>query len=74
MKHLKWIGAVLIVLGIATWLFPEISFTREETVVDLGPLMLKGDRKHVLHVPQAVALGMMALGAVALLIGFVRSK
>jgi hypothetical protein len=65
----RTIGVILIVLGIAAFLFQGISYTTEEKVLDVGPLEVTKEKSNNIPLPPvlgAIALiggvGLVALG------------
>lgn len=70
MKGLTVIGVILILLGIAGFIFGGISFTKKDKVADLGPLEVQTEKKETIPVTPiasgvAVVAGiiMVAVGA-----------
>jgi len=70
MDSMKMIGAVLIVGGIAALVVPNISFTEEKKVLDLGPIEVTADEKHTISIPTVAGviaiiagLGVVVMGA-----------
>jgi hypothetical protein len=63
------IGAVLVVLGAAALIWPKISYTQRETLVDVGPVNVTADTKK--SVPLSPILGGIALagGVVLIVVG-----
>ena len=63
------IGVVLVVLGAAALIWPKISYTQRETLVDVGPVNITADTKK--SVPLSPILGGIALagGAVLIVVG-----
>ena len=59
------IGAVLVVLGMVSLLWGGISWTREETIVDIGPIEARAEERETIPLPPI--LGGVALAAGALL-------
>ncbi len=55
----RTIGIILIVLGIAAFLFQGISYTTEEKVLDVGPLEVTKEKSN--HIPLPPVLGAIAL-------------
>jgi len=53
------IGIILIVLGIAAFVFQGVSYTTEETVLDLGPVEVTKEEPN--RIPLPPVLGAMAL-------------
>ena len=59
---MRTFGILLVVAGILSLLYGGFSYTREKTVVDLGPIEAKVDQKHHVNIPPIA-------GTVALLSG-----
>lgn len=67
MKTLSIVGVLLIVLGIAAFAYQGITYTTQETVVDLGPLQMTAEKKRTIPLPPI--MGAIALaGGIALLV------
>ncbi len=64
---MKAIGIVLIVAGILMFVFGKISFTKQEKVVDLGPIEINKQDKKTLRWPD-YAGGIAVLAGVAILV------
>ena len=68
MKPLAIAGIVLIVLGVVALAYQGFTYTTRETVVDLGPIQVTGDRQNT--VPLQPVLGIVAVaGGLALVYG-----
>jgi hypothetical protein len=67
MKSITWIGILLIVLGGLALAYQGFNYTRQEKVLDIGPIhATREDQKHVSIPP---VLGGLALaGGIALLV------
>lgn len=63
------IGVVLVLLGAAALLWPKISYTQRETLVDVGPVNVTADTKK--SVPLSPILGgvVLAGGVVLIVVG-----
>jgi len=64
MTAARIVGAILIVFAMVTFLWGGISWTREKTVVDLGPIEAKAEQRERIPLPPVV-------GGVALVAGIV---
>lgn len=64
---MKAIGIVLIVLGLAGLLYGGISWTRQDTVVDAGPIEITADKTESIPVPPIAGGLMLVLGVVLLM-------
>jgi len=60
------IGLVLVIVGLVSLLWGEISWTREKTVVDIGPIQARSQERESIPLPPI--LGGVALVAGALLL------
>jgi hypothetical protein len=69
----KLIGIVLIVLGVIGFVFGGISWTRDETVVDAGPIQIQTEERESLPItPIASGIALVA-GLVLVVAGGRRS-
>jgi uncharacterized membrane protein HdeD (DUF308 family) len=64
MAPARIVGTILIVIGIVALVWGGISYTREETVVDLGPLQATTEERETIPLPPV-------LGGIALVAGIV---
>lgn len=67
MKTRQVIGILLIVIGLVSLIWGGISWTREETVLDLGPIEATTRERETVPVPPIVG-GLLLAGGVALLV------
>jgi hypothetical protein len=69
MKSTTLLGIVLAVLGVLALVYQGFSYTREEKVIDIGPIHATADTQE--HVPLPPVVGGLALaaGAVLLVLG-----
>ena len=65
------IGLVLVIVGLVSLLWGGISWTRERTVVDIGPIEARTEERETIPLPPI--LGGLALAAGAVLL-FVRER
>lgn len=64
---MKIVGLILIVLGIVALIWGGISYTREEKVLDIGPIEATAETRETIPLPPL--LGALSLvGGVALMI------
>jgi hypothetical protein len=66
MKSTTVLGIVLAVLGVLALIYQGFSYTRQENVIDIGPIHATADVQK--HVPLPPIVGGVALAAGALLI------
>jgi uncharacterized membrane protein HdeD (DUF308 family) len=70
---MKIVGVILIILGVIALVYGGISYTREETVLDIGPLEAKTRTRETIPLPPV--LGALALvGGIALMIADSRRR
>jgi uncharacterized membrane protein YidH (DUF202 family) len=67
MKTRQVIGILLIVIGLVSLIWGGISWTREETVLDLGPIEATTRERETVPVPPVIG-GLLLAGGVALLL------
>jgi hypothetical protein len=63
----KLLGLALVVLGLAGLIWGGISWTRDETVVDAGPIEITAEKREGIPVSPVVG-GLLVVAGVALLI------
>jgi TRAP-type C4-dicarboxylate transport system permease large subunit len=61
MKGIMLTGALLIILGAAALIFGSISYTTDETVLDVGPLEAEVEKERT--IPLSPVLGLVAVAA-----------
>jgi hypothetical protein len=61
------VGLVLVAVGLVALLWGGISWTREETVADLGPLEIQSEERETLPLPPIVG-GVALVAGVLLLV------
>ena len=71
MKTRQVIGILLIVIGVVSLLLGRISWTREKTVLDIGPITAKTQEHETMRIPPIVG-GLLIAGGVVLML--VRSR
>lgn len=67
MKTRQVIGILLVVVGVISLLMGGISWTREETVLDLGPIEATTRERETIPLPPILG-GLLLAGGVALLV------
>jgi hypothetical protein len=70
---MKIIGVVLIVLGVIALAYGGISYTREEKILDIGPIEATAERRETIPLPPVLG-GLALVGGVALLVVASRRK
>ena len=67
MSTARIVGAILIVFAMVTFLWGGISWTREKTVVDLGPIEAKAETRERIPLPP-IAGGIALVAGIVLLV------
>ncbi len=62
MKPLSIVGLVLILVGIAGLIIGRISYTTEETVLEVGPIVATADQQHTIPIPDVASILAVAAG------------
>ena len=69
---MKGLGVVLVVLGVIALAYQGITYTKRETVIDLGPIHATADRQKTVPLPPIVGIIAVA-GGVVMLVGASRA-
>jgi len=69
MNAVKIIAIVLIVAGILGLAYGGFSYTKDTTVVKLGPLEVSAKEKQTVNVPMWVGVGAIVVGGLLLAFG-----
>lgn len=69
MAPTKWLGIALIVAGTLGLLYGGFSYTKDTTVVKLGPIEISAKEKERVNVPMWAGIGAIAIGALLLVAG-----
>lgn len=62
MKPLSLVGVALIVAGIAALALGRFSYTTEEKVLEVGPLVATADQEHTVHIPDVAGIAAIIAG------------
>lgn len=68
MKTRQVIGILLVVVGLLALLMGGISWTREETVLDIGPIEAKTRERETIPIPPIVGGLVLAAGVLLLVL------
>ena len=66
-------GIILIVLGVVALAYGGISYTREEEILDIGPIEATAERRETIPLPPILG-GLALAGGVVLLIAGSRKR
>jgi hypothetical protein len=69
MNFTKIVGVLLLVAGAASLATGGFSYTKDSTVVKLGPLELSAQQKEEVNLPVWLGVGAIAVGGLLLLFG-----
>ena len=69
MKSTALIGLILIVLGIASLAYQGITYTKKETLVNIGPIHAEAERQHTIPLPPIIGVTAVVGGIVLLVLG-----
>lgn len=69
MKPLSMIGVVLVVAGIAVLAVGRFSYTTEEKVLEVGPLVATADREHTVRIPDVAGIAAIVAGVALVFVG-----
>ena len=67
------IGVVLILIGAAVLVWPKVTYTERETVVEVGPVNITADTKKTVPLPPILGGIAMAGGVVLVIVGAKKS-
>ena len=67
MKLATIVGIILVVIGVIGLAYGGISYTREKTVVDIGPIKATADTRETIPLPPALG-GLMLIGGIVLIV------
>jgi hypothetical protein len=67
MKGLGIIGLVMIVLGIISFAYQGVTYTKKEKVVDIGPIHATKDTKETIPLPPILG-GILLVGGIGLMV------
>jgi hypothetical protein len=69
MMDMKKAGIVLLVIGLVITLYTGFHYVTRETIVDLGDVEIKANKRHHLEWSPIIGVVVMAVGAGAYLMG-----
>jgi hypothetical protein len=69
MKPAAVIGLILIVLGIAALAYQGITYTKKETVLNLGPIHAEAEQQHTIPLPPIIGVTAVVGGIVLVVAG-----
>jgi hypothetical protein len=63
MKPLTLVGLLLIVAGLAGLVIGRFTYTTEEKVLEVGPLVATAEKEHSIHIPDIAGVVAVIAGA-----------
>jgi uncharacterized membrane protein HdeD (DUF308 family) len=69
MKPVSIVGALLVVLGVLALIYQGVTYTKRETVLDIGPVHATADRQKTVPLPPVVGAVALVGGVVLLVTG-----
>ncbi|WP_027995906.1 hypothetical protein [Simplicispira psychrophila] len=69
MNSLKFVAIVLVVGGILGLAYGGFSYTKDTTVVKLGPLEISAKERKTVNVPMWAGIGALVAGGLLLVLG-----
>jgi TRAP-type C4-dicarboxylate transport system permease small subunit len=69
MNSVKVIAIVLIIAGVLGLVYGGFSYTKDTTVVKLGPLEVSAKEKQIVNVPMWTGVGAIVVGGLLLVFG-----
>ena len=69
MQPIKLVAIVLIVVGILALAYGGFSYTKDTTVVKVGPIELSAKQKQTVNVPMWAGIGAIVVGGLLLVMG-----
>jgi TRAP-type C4-dicarboxylate transport system permease small subunit len=69
MNSIKLVAVILIVAGILGLAYGGFSYTKDTTVVKLGPIEVSAKEKQTVNVPMWAGIGAIVVGGLLLVMG-----
>ena len=69
MNSIKLVAVALIVAGVLGLAYGGFSYTKDTTVVKLGPLEISAKEKETVNVPMWAGIGAIVVGGLLLVLG-----
>ena len=73
MKSTALIGILLIVIGVVALAYQGITYTRRDTIMNLGPIHAEADREHTSPLPPIIGVTAIVGGIVLVVAGAKKS-
>ncbi|MEO5772336.1 MAG: hypothetical protein ABIQ29_09745 [Burkholderiaceae bacterium] len=69
MNSLKFVAAAFIVAGVLAVIYGGFSYTKDTTVVKIGPIEVTAKEKQTVNVPLWAGFGAIVVGGILLVMG-----
>jgi len=69
MNPVKLVSIILIVAGVLALAYGGFSYTKDTTVVKLGPLEISAKQKETVNIPMWAGIGAILVGGLLLVLG-----
>ena len=69
MNPVKLVSIILIVTGVLALAYGGFSYTKDTTVVKLGPLEISAKQKETVNIPMWAGIGAIVVGGLLLVLG-----
>lgn len=70
MKPISIMGVLLIVAGVAALVLGEVSFTKRETVLQVGDAQINAETKDTYPIPAIAGIAAVVAGVVLVVVGY----
>lgn len=70
MRPISIIGVLLIIAGIAALILDEVSFTKRETVLQIGGAKIEAESKDTFPIPPIASIAAVVAGVVLVVVGY----
>ena len=70
MKPIAIVGVLLIIGGIAALVLGEVSFTKRETVLQVGDAQINAETKDTYPIPAIAGIAAVVAGVVLVVVGY----
>jgi uncharacterized membrane protein YidH (DUF202 family) len=70
MKPISIIGVLLIIAGVVALVLGEVSFTKRETVIQIGDAKIDAETKDTYPIPAVAGIAAVIAGVVLVVVGY----
>jgi multidrug transporter EmrE-like cation transporter len=69
MKPLSLVGLLLVIAGVVALAIGRVSYTTEETLLEVGPIVATADQEHTVQIPDIAGIAGIVAGIALLALG-----